>query len=48
MKTDEEIETAIAKIYDMKEFPGMTYKEGIRAAFDWILGDITDEEFFED
>lgn len=49
MKTENEINDAVGRvdIYVATKHPGSTYEQGIRDAFDWILGDLSDEEFFE-
>lgn len=38
MKTEKEIYDQIDLSYE-KDFSGMSYSEGVRAALEWILGD---------
>lgn len=49
IKTEDEINEAIGRvdIYAPTKCPGSTYEAGIRDAFDWVLGDLSDEDFFE-
>ena len=47
VRTSEEVNSVIDAAAVMVErgrskFPGMTYEEGVRAALDWILGNIDD------
>lgn len=43
MKDEDEIEDEINKVYDAKDehprgkWPGMTYEDGVLAAFQWVL-----------
>lgn len=46
MKTDKEINDVLFNFDDSKsQFPGMTYEQGIYEALQWVLGEISDEEF---
>jgi hypothetical protein len=37
MKTQSETQDMLDKTYTMQDFHGMTYKEGIQAALEWVL-----------
>jgi hypothetical protein len=37
MKSIKEIEDMLDKAYNMEDFSGMTYKEGVEAALMWVL-----------
>lgn len=41
--TEEQIEEQISRSYD-KDFAGMTYAEGVRAALEWMLPNLYDAE----
>jgi hypothetical protein len=41
-RSKQEIEDQVALSFD-RDFSGMSYSEGVRAALDWMTGD-TDEE----
>lgn len=42
-EVDAVVDTAAEKINQGRsKFPGMTYEEGVRAALDWITGNIDD------
>lgn len=45
MKTKKEIEFAREKLENMKDYSGMTYKQGIEEALSWVLCEIEDDEF---
>lgn len=47
MKTKEEIEKALSNVdeHALSKYPGMTYEQGIAEALQWVMGDISDEEF---
>jgi len=46
VKTEKEIEKVLAAFDSQKsQYPGMTYEQGIEEALQWVLGEITDEEF---
>lgn len=46
MKTKAEIER-LMKYTDFytRNFPGMTYEQGVEDALNWVLGEIDDEDF---
>lgn len=47
MKTKQQIEEMLSRAEVCAEEPkafGMTYEEGIKAALEWVLGEIPDDE----
>jgi len=46
-KTAEEIDQAICEVLDpdRRKYSGMTYEDGIRDALEWVLGNMSDEDF---
>ena len=45
MKTESEVAEVRRKALKMKDASGMTYKEGIEEALDWVLGYLPDDDF---
>jgi len=46
MKTEQEIDKAIRNLETMKtNYFGQSYEDGIREALQWVLGEISDEDF---
>lgn len=47
MKSEEQIQAARNRVDTDSgtKYPGMTYEQGIAEALDYVLGDITEEEF---
>lgn len=46
MKTKQEIEELLNKFDDQNNsYPGMTYEQGIVEALQWVIGEISDDEF---
>ena len=46
MKTKQEIEKLLENFDSQRsQYPGMTYEQGIEEALQWVLGEITDDEF---
>lgn len=48
IRTSEEVDSIINQAADQinrgrSKFPGMSYEEGVRAALEWITGDIDDD-----
>ncbi len=47
MKTEKEIKQARRNVYEnaTSKFTGQTYEQGVAEALDWVMGDVSDEEF---
>lgn len=46
MKTAEQIERALRNVpTEGTEYAGMTYEQGVEEALQWVLGEISDDEF---
>lgn len=47
MKAKDEIENALLRVDSgaRSKYPGMTYEQGVEEALQWVLGEISDDEF---
>jgi len=45
MKTEKEIEAMLGKLdSDVSKYQGMTYEAGLETAWQWVLGEISDDD----
>ena len=43
MKTEAEINDLLDRVDEMENFRNMTYQDGLKAALDWVLENITED-----